>query len=135
MRDIAIVRSLSDLDALPHRRDVNGLVRRSQIRLDLPNVPLHAQLEVQRNLNRLQSRCGCVAATLCLFSILGVGGHYVIRQVEPAMSLGFLMALVAVGAIAVVFSIAAKLLVLQITRVQFAKACKRARVKILIERE
>lgn len=51
------------------------------------------------------------------------------------MSLGFLMALVAVGAIAVVFSIAAKLLVLQITRVQFAKACKRARVKILIERE
>jgi hypothetical protein len=121
---MVVVRGVDDLERLPADRRVNGLARREELRFDIPGLALQRQLRHAAELNRLQRRCGCVAATLFFLGALALGGVWVAYTVETGLSLRFLLSLAAVAAAAVAVAVAAKLATMLVTRIQFRRACR-----------
>jgi len=119
-----IVNSLDDLLRLPRDRYVNGFSARMAVRLEIPKVSRHSLIKAQRMLNRLQSRCGCVAGAIALLATLAVGASYVYAQNAETLSWRVLPQAGAVLLAAFVTGFAAKVATLAATRWQFACACR-----------
>ena len=117
------VSSLEQLAALPRDRGVNGFGPRMPLRLDIPCIARHALLRAERALNRLQSRCGCMAGGLAALATLGINGAVLFGDgIEWSWRLPLRAALLFAAAFAA--GLVAKLLVLAATRWQFARACR-----------
>lgn len=118
-----VVSSLEQLAMLPRDRAVNGYGPRTPLRLDIPLVARHALLRAEHALNRLQSRCGCMAGGLAALAALGAGGT---ALVVAGLGWSWRLPLQLAGLIAAALAagMAAKWLVLAATRWQFARACR-----------
>ena len=119
-----IVRSLDDLLRLPRDRCVNGFGARMAVQLEILEVSRHSLINAQRLLNRLQSRCGCVAGAIAMLATLAVGASYVYAQNAETLSWRMLPQAGAVLLAAFVVGFAAKMATLATTRWQFARACR-----------
>ena len=119
-----IVSSLDQLVALPRDRSVNGYGARTPLRLEIPAVTRHSLLRAERALNRLQSRCGCMAGAIVTLIALGAGAIDLVRSVALAWSWDLPIRALLVLAGAFLLGLAAKLLTLAATRWQFARACR-----------
>lgn len=75
-----IVSSLDDLLRLPRDRYVNGFGARMVVQLEIPGFARHVLLHAQRSLNRLQSRCGCMAGAIAMLVTLTSGAVQVYSQ-------------------------------------------------------
>jgi hypothetical protein len=122
---------MQDLDALPGDRRVNGLLVRDRVAFDVQNVARREQIRWERLLNRYQSRCGCVTGAACLLITLMAGGVYVVSTTRIVFSLEFLGRAVLILLAAAIFGLLGKLVALEITRIQFARACGRLREELL----
>jgi hypothetical protein len=119
-----IVSSLDQLAALPRDRTVNGFGSRMPLRLEIPAVARHSLLRSERALNRLQSRCGCMAGAIATLTALGAGAVDLFRSGAPAWSWDLPARVLLVLAAAFLLGLAAKLVTLVATRWQFARACR-----------
>ena len=119
-----IVNSLDDLLRLPRDRYVNGFGVRTAVQLEIPTLARHALIRAQRPLNRLQSRCGCVAGAIAMLASLAIGAVQVYIRNAGTLSwhaaTQFAVALLA----AFVFGFAVKMITLAATRWQFARECR-----------
>lgn len=118
-----IIHSLDQLLELPRNGSVNGLNSRSRVRVLVKDLPAPERLRAERALNRLQSRCGCVAAGLAMLAVttLGIARWYPAHGMlsgEGARLLGKVFIL-GIGA-----GMIAKLATLLVTRVQFDRECR-----------
>jgi hypothetical protein len=127
---MAILRSATDLERLAGDRRVNGIARRDRVTFEIAAFARKDQLRWERTLNRYQRRCGCMAGAAFLLLTGIAGGIYLLSADLSLFSLGFLTRLVAVLLIAAAAGMAGKLTVLAITRLQFARACRRIRREI-----
>lgn len=120
-----IVCSIDELLRLPLDRRVNGLGPREPLQLEIPQLMRRDQIRAQSRLNRLQSRCGCLAGALALVASLAFGALYVHASSGGAFSwrLAWQSLLALLGAFVIGFI--AKMLTLAITRWQFARECRR----------
>jgi len=133
------VSSLEQLAALPRDRTVNGFGSRARLRVEIPATSRHSLLRAERTLNRLQSRCGCVAGGVATLAALAAGiaalfldgafldgtfldGTFLDQTPAWPWRLPARVLLVLVGAFAL--GLAAKFLTLAATRWQFAHACR-----------
>ena len=121
---MTIIRHTRDLEGLPHDRRVNGLLRRDKVRFDIPDLARHRQIQFQSILNRYQSRCGCVAATVCFLSALTGGLMWALGTFDSMLSWHFGRALGLIGIGSVIAATVGKLTALEVTRVQFSRACR-----------
>ena len=119
-----IVSSLEQLAALPRDRRVNGYASRTRLRLEIPAVARHALLRAETALNRLQSRCGCMAGAIATMAALGAGTFALLREDALVWSWRFPARLLLVVAGAFVLGLLVKFLALAATRWQFAYACR-----------
>jgi hypothetical protein len=124
-----IVSSLEQLAALPCDRAVNGFGPRTRLRLEIPAASRQSLLRAERALNRLQSRCGCVAGGIATLSVLAagiaalfLGDTFLDDTLVWSWRLPARVLLILVGAFAL--GLAAKFLTLAATRWQFARACR-----------
>ena len=116
--------SFDELLRLPRDPRVNGFGARLPIRLEIPNLPRHGQIRAQRPLNRLQSRCGCVAGTVALLASLAAGAVLVYGRNADGLSWRLVLEAAAALIAAFVIGFAAKMLTLAATRWQFARECR-----------
>jgi hypothetical protein len=116
---------MQDLEALPGDRYVNGLLVRDRVAFEIPNLARRDQIRWENLLNRYQLRCGCVAGAVCLLITLMAGGVYLVSTTDTVFSLEFLGHAVLIFLAAVIFGFLGKLVALEITRIQFARACGR----------
>jgi hypothetical protein len=119
-----IVSSLDQLAALPRDRSVNGYGARTPLRLEIPAVTRHSLLRVERALNRLQSRCGCMAGAIVTLIALGAGAIDLVRSGALAWSWDLPIRGLLVLAGAFLLGLAAKFATLAATRWQFTRACR-----------
>jgi hypothetical protein len=127
---MAILRSPADLETLPQDRRVNGITRRDRVTFEIAAFARKDQLRWERALNRYQRRCGCMAGAACLL-LTGIAGGVYLISVNPSLfSFGFLGRLLLVLLIAAAAGMAGKLAALELTRLQFARACRRIRQEI-----
>ncbi len=117
--------SIRDLEALPQDRYVNGWSTRDRVVLDLPDSPRHKQIRWEAKLNRYQTRCGCVAGAACLFVALLGGGAYLVSISNSILSTRFFWHACLLVVVSGGVALAAKLVSLAVTRVQFSLMCKR----------
>lgn len=118
-----VVSSLEQLAALPRDHQVNGFGLRARLRLEIPSASRHALLRAERNLNRLQSRCGCLSGVLATLAALGAGAFSVARDFAGAWQWWLVPRVALVVVLAFLLGLAVKFLTLAITRWQFAHAC------------
>src|SRR5690349_4058540 len=119
-----IVHSLDELLELPREPAVNGYGAREALRLEIPRLASDATSRAQDSLNRLQERCGSLAAAGVMFVML-VGGVVNVVQRKPTIfSWGALAELGAVVVISFCFGALAKMITLSFTRWQFARRCR-----------
>jgi hypothetical protein len=103
---------------------VNGFGARMAVQLEIPEISRHSLINAQRPLNRLQSRCGCVAGAIAMLATLAVGTSSVYAQNAETLSWRVLPQAGAVLLAAFVIGFAAKMATLAATRWQFARACR-----------
>lgn len=120
-----VVLSIGELRDLPRDGRVNGRGAREPIAFDIPGLARHDQIRAERTLNRYQSRCGCGAGAACFLAALCGGGAYLASTGHVALSLGFLAQVIAALIAALALGLAGKLVTLEVTRLQFAGACRR----------
>ncbi len=120
-----VINSLDELLRLPRDPRVNGFGARAALRLEIPELTRHALLRAQGTLNRLQSRCGCLAGALATLITLGVGVRWLWRSDLDWTSWAAVRALVLLVAAAFIAGFTAKFTTLAITRWQFARRCRR----------
>jgi len=118
-----IVSSLDQLANLPRDRTVNGFGSRTPLRLEIPAVARHSLLRAERALNRLQSRCGCMAGAIVTLIALGAGAVDLVRSGALAWSWDLPVRALLVLAGAFLLGLMAKIFTLAATRWQFARAC------------
>jgi len=119
-----IVHSLDELLDLPREPGVNGYGTREPLRFEIPRLASDASTRAQDSLNRLQERCGSLAAAGVMLVIL-VGGVFNMFQRNPTL-LSW-VALAELGAVLVIsfcFGALAKMIALSFTRWQFARRCR-----------
>ena len=119
-----IVHSLDELLELPREPAVNGYGAREALRLEIPKLAIEATSRAQESLNRLQERCGSLAAAGVMLVML-VGGVFNLFQ-RNATIFSF-RALAELGVVAVIsfcFGALAKMIALSVTRWQFARRCR-----------
>jgi hypothetical protein len=121
---LRIVNSLDDLLRLPRDRYVNGFGARMAVQLEIPTLARHALIRAQRPLNRLQSRCGCVAGAIAMLASLAIGSAQVYISNAGTLSWHAVTQFSAVLLAAFVFGFAAKMITLIATRWQFAHECR-----------
>ena len=119
-----IVNSLDDLLRLPRDRYVNGFGARMAVQLEIPTLARHALIRAQRPLNRLQSRCGCVAGAIAMLASLFVGTAQVYSRNAGTLSWHAVAQVGAVLLVAFVLGFAVKMITLAATRWQFARECR-----------
>lgn len=117
------VSSLEQLAMLPRDRAVNGFVRRTPLRLEIPHVARHGLLRAERALNRLQARCGCVAGGLATLAALAAG---IVVLADGGLDWSWRLPLQVAAWLGLAFiaGLAGKFLVLALTRWQFARTCR-----------
>jgi hypothetical protein len=118
-----IVSSLDQLANLPRDRTVNGFGSRAPLRLEIPAVTRHSLLRAERALNRLQSRCGCMAGAIATLIAIGAGTFDLFRSGSLAWSWDLPVRVLLVLTAAFLLGLAAKFVTLVATRWQFARAC------------
>jgi hypothetical protein len=121
---LRIVNSLDDLLHLPRDRYVNGYGARMTVQLEIPALSRHALIRAQRLLNRLQSRCGCVAGAIAMLASLAIGTAQVYIRNAGTLSWHVVTQTAAVLLVAFVFGFAVKMITLIATRWQFAHECR-----------
>jgi hypothetical protein len=119
-----IVSSLDQLAALPRDRSVNGYGARTPLRLEIPAVTRHSLLRAERALNRLQSRCGCMAGAIATLIAIGAGAVDLFRGDALAWSWDLPARVLLLLTAAFLLGLAAKIFTLAATRWQFARACR-----------
>lgn len=119
-----IVHSLEELLDLPREPAVNGYGTREALRLEIPSLASDASTRAQESLNRLQDRCGSLAAAGVMFVMLVAGVFHVFQRNVTILSLGALAELAVVVVIAFCFGALAKMMALSFTRWQFARRCR-----------
>ena len=125
MHFASVIRSADDLRRLARDPRVNGHFWRGQLAVRVPGLSLHDQLRMERALNRYQTRCGCTTAAICFLTILVAGSVHAASVNGALFSLGFLKGAATAFMAAFVCGFLAKLMALQVTRRQFAAACRR----------
>ena len=85
-----IVHSLEELLDLPREPAVNGYGTREALRLEIPSLASDASTRAQESLNRLQDRCGSLAAAGVMFVMLVAGVFNVFQRNVTILSLGAL---------------------------------------------
>jgi hypothetical protein len=119
-----IVHSLDELLELPREPAVNGYGAREVLRLEIPKLTSDAASRAQESLNRLQERCGSLAAAGVMLVIL-VGGVFNLFQRNATLfSFRALAELAVVAVISFCFGALAKMMALSVTRWQFARRCR-----------
>lgn len=118
-----VVRSVEELRQLPHDPVVNGYMSRNPIRLDIVSLPQHSQVYAQRVLNRLQSRCGCLAGSLALLATVALGLTHLLGTTETWLTLATIGRMSMVLLAGFVVGFAAKIVTMAFTRWQFSRVC------------
>lgn len=119
------IRSARELAALARDRQVNGILRRYPVRLELPQLAQRELIRWQRRFDLYQKRCGCVAGSFALLGTLGAGTTWLIliaATLTPGQLTGRIAMLVvmSIGAAGV-----AKFGTLLLTQMQFTQSCHR----------
>lgn len=118
-----LITTAGELRGLHRDPRVNGLLMRRLVRVEIAALTTRESIGIERRLNRYQRRCGCVAAAICFLAAI-VAGIFVGRDGLDSWSSSLRIVAASVGT-AVIVAFTAKLIVLQITRWQFALACRR----------
>ena len=119
-----LVSSPSQLLLLPRDWRANGLGPRAMVMIDIPGLPRRPQLRAQHLLNRLQSRCGCVAGSVASLLSLIAGVTYVAMSNDRLMAIGTLRQTIVVVLVSLTLGLLVKIATLFITRVQFTRLCR-----------
>jgi hypothetical protein len=119
-----IVHSLDELLQLPAEPGVNGFRARESLRFEIPRLASDVSTRAQDSLNRLQERCGSLAAAGVMFLALVAGVLQVFQRNSTLMHLRALYELIAVLAISFCLGALAKMVALAFTRWQFARRCR-----------
>jgi hypothetical protein len=119
-----IVHSLDELLDLPREPGVNGYGARETLRFEIPRLASDASTRAQDSLNRLQDRCGSLAAAGVMFVMLVAGVFNVFQRKPTIFSMSALAELAAVVVISFCFGALAKMITLSFTRWQFARRCR-----------
>jgi hypothetical protein len=119
-----IVHSLDELLELPREPAVNGYGAREALRLEIPKLASDATSRAQESLNRLQERCGSLAAAGVMLVILVGGVFNLFQRNATIFSFRALAELAVVAVISFCFGALAKMIALSITRWQFARRCR-----------
>jgi len=119
-----IVHSLDELLELPREPGVNGFRAREPLRLEIPRIAADVSSSAQESLNRLQARCGSLAASGVMFLALVAGVFKVFHRNPTLLSWQALAELAAVLVISFCLGALAKMVALAFTRWQFARRCK-----------
>ena len=126
-----VVNSLDELLRLPRDPRVNGFGARARLQLEIPELTRHVLMRTQESLNKLQSRCGCLAAGIVTLGTLIYGVALAVQRNSAWVSLQALGDIALVLLSACVFGFIAKMGTLAITRWQFAHRC-RAQHRLLV---
>jgi hypothetical protein len=118
-----IVHSLDELLQLPGEPTVNGFRAREALRLEIPRIAPDISTRAQDSLNRLQERCGSLAASSVMFLTLVVGVLKVFHR-HPTMTWRAVTEFAAVLLVSFLLGAIAKMVALAITRWQFTRRCR-----------
>ena len=119
-----IVHSLDELLELPREPAVNGYGAREALRLEIPRIATDATSRAQDSLNRLQERCGSMAAAGVMLVML-IGGVFSLFQRNPTLFTWRALAeLAVIAVISFCFGALAKMVAQSVTRWQFARRCR-----------
>lgn len=119
-----IVHSLEELRQLPSEPGVNGFHAREALRLEIPRISSDVSTRAQDSLNRLQERCGSLAASSVMFLTLVVGVFKVFDRNSTFLSWGAVLEFAVVLLVSFGMGALAKMVALAITRWQFARRCR-----------
>ena len=119
-----IVHSLDELLELPREPGVNGYGSREALRFEIPKLASDASTRAQDSLNRLQDRCGSLAAAGVMLVMLVAGVFNVFQRNPTILTLRAIAELAAVVVISFCFGALAKMVTLSFTRWQFARRCR-----------
>jgi nitrate reductase gamma subunit len=115
---------LDELLRLPRDPRVNGFGARTRLQLEIPELTRHALMHAQESLNKLQSRCGCLAGGIATLGTLIYGVTRLAQRDPRWFSLQTLGEIALVLLFAFVAGFIAKMGTLAITRWQFAQRCR-----------
>src|SRR6185295_15001898 len=118
-----IVHSLDELLDLPREPAVNGYGMRELLRFEIPRLASDVSTRAQDSLNRLQARCGVLAAAGVML-LMFVAGAFKIIVRHPIPSSSAVAELVVVLVISLCFGALARMIALSFTRWQFARRCR-----------
>jgi hypothetical protein len=119
-----IVHSLDELLELPREPGVNGFRAREALRFEIPRIAPDHSTRAQDSLNRLQERCGSLAAAGTMFLALIAGVFKVFDRNPTLLSWQAMGELIAVFVISFCLGALAKMITLAVTRWQFARRCR-----------
>jgi len=119
-----IVHSLDELLQLPLEPGVNGYRAREALRLEIPRLSSDVSSRAQDSLNRLQERCGSLAASSVMFLTLVVGVFKVFDRNSTFLSWGAVLEFAVVLLVSFGMGALAKMAALAVTRWQFARRCR-----------
>jgi len=119
-----IVHSLDELLELPREPGVNGYGTREALRLEIPSLASDASTRAQESLNRLQERCGSLAAAGVMFLTLLAGVFKVFHENPSILNFKALAEFAGVLVISFCLGAVAKMMTLAITRWQFSRRCR-----------
>lgn len=119
-----IVHSLNELLQLPREPGVNGFRVRESLRLEIPRIASDVSTRAQDSLNRLQERCGSLAASSVMFVTLVIGVLKVFHRNAELLTWRTVSEFAAVLVISFGLGAMAKMAALAVTRWQFARRCR-----------
>jgi hypothetical protein len=119
-----IVHSLDELLELPREPAVNGYGAREALRLEIPRLTSDATSRAQESLNRLQERCGSMAAAGVMLVMLIGGVFNLFQRNATILSVRALAELGVIVVLSFCFGALAKMIALSVTRWQFARRCR-----------
>jgi uncharacterized integral membrane protein len=119
-----IVHSLDELLHLPQEPGVNGYRAREALRLEIPRLASDVSSRAQDSLNRLQERCGSLAASSVMFLTLVVGVFKVFDRNTTFLGWRAVFEFGVVLAVSFCLGALAKMAALAVTRWQFTRRCR-----------
>jgi hypothetical protein len=121
---LTLVRSLDQLLLLPRDPRVNGFGPRSPVRIGISGLSPPERVRAERALNRLQSRCGCVAGGVTSLAAVTLGIAHVYWQAPPLLGWATVRQMIVVLALSIAAGLLAKLMTLLVIRVEFERECR-----------
>jgi hypothetical protein len=119
-----IVHSLDELLQLPREPGVNGFRAREALRLEIPRLSSDVSTRAQDSLNRLQERCGSLAASSVMFLTLVVGVFKVFDRNSTFLNWRAVFEFAIVLGVSFCLGALAKMAALAFTRWQFTRRCR-----------